>query len=104
MSELPTLGRYLDRVQQADPYRVGGRVAEVVGFRDSRTLLMPLGSMEGIRPGASIVASGRPLMAPAGAGLLGRVIDGLGRPIDGKGPLGPEVSLVSVDGRPPSPL
>jgi flagellum-specific ATP synthase len=137
MPETPTLGRYLDRVRTADPYSVGGRVAEVVGlvieaigpeaevgeictiqpsrngepvhaqvvgFRDNRTLLMPLGSMEGIRPGAEIVASGRPLLAPAGSGLLGRVIDGLGRPIDGKGPLGPDVSLVSVDGRPPSPL
>lgn len=60
--------------------------AEVVGFRDQRTLVMPLASLEGIRPGMEVVADGSTLTAPVGPGLLGRVLDGLGNPIDGKGP------------------
>ncbi len=66
-----------------------GRVihAEVVGFRDRRILLMPLGVMEGIRPGTPVVAAGSSFSVPVGDELLGRVIDGLGRPIDGKGPI-----------------
>ena len=68
----------------------GGRLicrAEVVGFRKDRTLLMPLGPIEGIHPGMAVAATGRPLSVQAGDGLLGRVLDGLGNPIDGKGPL-----------------
>ncbi len=60
--------------------------------------------MQGIRPGAEVVATGRALMAPVGEGLLGRVLDGLGRPIDGKGPLPPGMRFEPVEGRPPSPL
>ncbi|MBN1128915.1 MAG: FliI/YscN family ATPase [Chitinispirillaceae bacterium] len=61
--------------------------AEVVGFRGERTLLMPLGPIEGIHPGLTVVSTKRPLMAGVGDHLLGRIIDGLGNPIDGKGPL-----------------
>jgi flagellum-specific ATP synthase len=57
--------------------------AEVVGFRAGRTLLMPLGEMQGIAPGGTVTATGRPATVPVGDELLGRVIDGLGRPIDG---------------------
>lgn len=60
---------------------------EVVGFRDGRLLSVPLGDTVGIRPGDRIVARGGVLSLPAGEGLLGRVIDGLGRPLDGLGPL-----------------
>jgi FliI/YscN family ATPase len=60
---------------------------EVVGFRDGRVLLVPLGDTAGIRPGDRIVARGGVLSMPVGPTLLGRVIDGLGRPIDGRGPL-----------------
>jgi FliI/YscN family ATPase len=60
---------------------------EVVGFRDGRLLTVPLGETAGIRPGDRIVARGGILSIPVGDRLLGRVIDGLGRPIDGKGPL-----------------
>src|SRR5215212_8738541 len=56
--------------------------AEVVGFRDSRTLLMPLGEMEGIAPGRAATATGRQFEVPVGNDLLGRVIDGLGHPLD----------------------
>jgi flagellum-specific ATP synthase len=59
--------------------------AEVVGFRETRTLIMPLGPLEGIRPGMSVVAKGDTLSAPVGQELLGRVIDGMGNPMDGLG-------------------
>lgn len=65
-----------------------GRVlAEVVGFRGDRLLLMPLGEMRGIGPTSRLVMTGRQASVPVGAGLLGRVLDGLGRPIDGGGPI-----------------
>jgi len=69
--------------------RIGVEVgrAEVVGFRGSRTLLMPLGTVEGITPGFTVITTKHPLMVPTGEKLLGRILDGLGRPMDGKGPL-----------------
>jgi flagellum-specific ATP synthase len=62
--------------------------AEVVGFKENRTLIMPLGPMEGISPGMIVETMGETLSAPVGESLLGRVIDGLGNPMDGLGPLG----------------
>ncbi len=62
-----------------------GRVpiqAEVVGFRDGRTLLMPLGELHGIGPGTRVLATGAPFRVAVGPGLLGRVVDGLGVPLD----------------------
>ena len=59
--------------------------AEVVGFREQRILLMPLGEMQHLRPGSEVVASSFGAQVPVGRGLLGRTIDGLGRPIDGRG-------------------
>ena len=56
--------------------------AEVVGFRKRRTLLMPLGELHGIGPGNVVTATGEPVRVPVGDELLGRVLDGLGRPID----------------------
>jgi flagellum-specific ATP synthase len=65
-----------------------GRVlAEVVGFRGERLLLMPLGEMRGIGPTSRLVMTGRQASVPVGTGLLGRVLDGLGTPIDGRGPI-----------------
>jgi flagellum-specific ATP synthase len=61
--------------------------AEVVGFRENRVLLMPLGIMEGIKPGSEIVATRSTHHVEVGEGLLGRVLDGLGNPLDGKGPI-----------------
>ncbi len=58
--------------------------AEVVGFRDDRVLLMPLGNAEGIGMGCRIRPTGRGSIAAVGDGLLGRVLDGLGRPLDGR--------------------
>jgi len=77
--------------------------AEVVGFKDGRTLLMPLGEMGGIAPGSVVVPTHRPLLAPVGGGLLGRVIDSLGEPIDGKGPIEAQ-SFRPVTAAPPNPL
>jgi flagellum-specific ATP synthase len=61
--------------------------AEVVGFKANKILLMPLGDMEGLRPGATVMNSGAQIQVKVGSELLGRVLDGLGRPIDGLGPL-----------------
>lgn len=62
---------------------------EVVGFREGYLQSVPLGSTEGIRPGDRIVARRGRGMAVVGPGMLGRVIDGLGVPLDGLGPLAP---------------
>lgn len=133
------LGAARERLRALDPYRLNGRVseliglvvesrgpeasvgerceillpghragraplqAEVVGFREGRTLLMPLGDAAGIGPGQTVVATGGALRVDLGQGLLGRVLDGLGRPIDG----GPAVSVESrrpIDAPPPDLL
>jgi flagellum-specific ATP synthase len=60
-------------------------LAEVVGFRGEHTLLMPLGELRGVGPGSRVVALHKEAHYSIGEGLLGRVIDGLGRPIDGGG-------------------
>ncbi|GMV22910.1 MAG: ATP synthase [Acidimicrobiia bacterium] len=68
--------------------REGRRVpAEVVGFRSGTLISVPLGDTAGICPGDRLVARGSTLTVPAGPALLGRVIDGLGHPIDGAGPI-----------------
>ncbi|MEA4900839.1 flagellar protein export ATPase FliI [Desulfitobacterium sp.] len=56
--------------------------AEVVGFRNSTTLLMPLAELEGIAPGDRVVPQHHKLMVGVGKGLLGRILDGLGHPLD----------------------
>lgn len=61
--------------------------AEVVGFRDNRILLMPLGPISGITPGAIVTSTSEQLRVPVGPELIGRIIGGLGQPIDGKGML-----------------
>ncbi len=77
--------------------------AEVVGFRAGRTLLMALGDAAGIGPGARVTATGRPLRVEVSDGLLGRALDGLGRPIDGLGPL-PAKRTRPAQVSPPDPL
>ncbi len=61
--------------------------AEVVGFRDDRLLLMPLGPITGITPGAIVTSTSERLRIPVGRELIGRVLGGFGLPIDGKGAL-----------------
>ncbi len=77
--------------------------AEIVGFVGDRVLLMPLDSVTGISPGSRVRRSSRPLSVPVGPELLGRVLDGLGNPIDGKGPLHCETHQ-SVLNIPPNPM
>ncbi len=62
-------------------------MAEVVGFKDNKILLMPLGNMEGVGPGSTVEAMGKPLEVKVSNSLLGRVLNGLGEPMDGKGPI-----------------
>ena len=61
--------------------------AEVIGFRNGRTLMMLLGDTVMLRPGARVRPEGRPGMLPVGAAFLGRAVDGEGQPIDGLGPI-----------------
>ncbi len=77
--------------------------AEVVATATGTARCMPLDSAEGLRAGTPVRPVGDALRVPAGRGLLGRVLDGLGRPIDGKGPLRTE-TWVQVDHAAPHPL
>jgi len=81
----------------------GSTLAEVVGFRNHHVLLMPLGEVRGIHPGSEVIALGSPLKVPVGNGLMGRVIDSLGQPLDGLGPLAAQQHL-SANFLPPHPL
>ena len=71
--------------------------AEVIGFKEDKILLMPLGDMMGIGPGSKIVAKGRQRYIRVGTGLLGRVLDGLGNPIDGGGALAGQLYPISIE-------
>ena len=79
--------------------------AEVVGFSKQAALLTPLGELYGISSTTEVVPTGKSLMVPVGPGLLGRVLDGSGSPIDSekKGPLQPE-TYYPVYADPPNPL
>ena len=77
--------------------------AEVVGFRAERTLLMPLGTIEGVRPGNTVVATKKPLMVGVGDELLGRVLNGIGQEMDSKGALN-TLSERSIFSEIPDPL
>ena len=81
----------------------GSTLAEVVGFRNNHVLLMPLGETHGIHPGSEVISLGRPLQAPVGDGLMGRVIDGLGQPLDDRGPIEAQ-HTVALNLLPPHPL
>jgi len=77
--------------------------AEVVGFRENKVLLMPLGEMSGIGPGSTVISTNTCLSVGVGSGLVGRVLDGMGNPIDDKGPLKIEKKY-PVECAPPHPL
>jgi len=78
-------------------------LVEVVGFKDNRILLMPLDDMEGIGPGSHVESIGHPLQVSVSEKLLGRVLDGLGKPIDGLGPLYTN-ELYNIENGAPDPL
>lgn len=77
---------------------------EIVGFRRGAVLLMPLIHTEGIRQGSEVIPTGMPLSVPAGEELLGRLLDGLGNPIDDKGELPPGITRVPINREPPNPF
>lgn len=77
--------------------------AEVVGFKEKKILLMPIGELDRICPGTKVTASGSPLVIKVGMDLMGRVIGGLGEPIDGKDPIKAE-EYRSIYNSPPDPL
>ena len=77
--------------------------AEVVGFREHRVLLMPLGETVGLHVGCEVVAAARPPLPAIGPEMLGRVLDALGRPFDGRGLLTLD-RTASFSSTPPHPL
>jgi len=78
--------------------------SEVVGFRDNNTLLMPLGELRGIYPGCVVVPGGNSHTVRVGPHLLGRIVDGLGIPIDWEEPQWDMGDEMVVDSAPPNPL
>jgi flagellum-specific ATP synthase len=79
-------------------------LAEVVAVSRDRLTCMPLGDLGGVHAGARVRATGMPLQVPVGEALLGRVLDGLGRPVDGRGPLGGGISWVDLASETPHAL
>lgn len=136
IEEIDILTKYRQQIEDVDPLRPMGRVAqvtgmsiisegppevrigdlcrieivesesylncEVVGFRGHNIVLMPLGPLLGVRPSSTVLSTGRPLSMPVSDTLLGRIVDGNGRPLDGKSPvLGGKMRTVDHD--PPGP-
>ncbi len=94
------------RIGEAVEISTPGRpplLAEVVGLREDRAVLLPLGDPAGVGLDGEVVGTGRPLAIRAGEALLGRVLDGLGQPIDG-GPLPSGLEEWPVDRTAPPPL
>ena len=82
----------------------GNRIeAEVVGFSGDKTILMPAGDIRGLTPNARVIPARQVCEAVVGDGLLGRVVDASGRPLDGKGPVNTD-TRVPLTGRMINPL
>jgi flagellum-specific ATP synthase len=81
----------------------GDLIAEIVGFSQDRTFLMPEQSLQGVLPGARVVPLSTKASLPFSMDLLGRVIDGVGKPLDGKGPIKADGEYV-YHGKPINPL
>lgn len=77
--------------------------AEVVGFSGDRTYLMPIGSIQGLLPNSRVIPGEHTYEVPVGGGLIGRVVDGTGCPIDGLGPISAD-SRISLNGKIINPL
>ncbi|APP75188.1 type III secretion system ATPase SctN [Xanthomonas vesicatoria] len=77
--------------------------AEVVGFSRTLALLAPFGELVGLSRETRVIGSGRPLAVPVGSALLGRVLDGLGEPADGQGPVDCE-EWVQIQAQAPDPM
>lgn len=76
---------------------------EVVGFSDNKLVLMPLGHVNGIAQGCTVVATNHTFRVPVAEELVGRILDGLGQPIDNNGPVTP-TEYYGIDNDPPDPL
>jgi FliI/YscN family ATPase len=101
--EVSSLEVAVGEVCRIEPDDHHGVLAQVVGFHERGVLLMPLGDPAGIHPGALVVRLARALYAETGEGLIGRVLDGLGQPIDSAGPIG-VVKRRPLLAAPPDPL
>jgi len=77
--------------------------AEVVGFRDNRVVIMPLGELRGVKPGSRVIYKTSRASVPVGHAFLGRVIDGSGYPLDGKGAILPDADY-PIYGRQLNPM
>lgn len=85
------------------PHQAQGLKAEVVGFRGSEVILMPLGDINDVAMGAEVVSTGKSLSVSVGENLLGRVLNGLGEPIDSLGTL-EAAAQYDVMSSPPDPM
>ena len=81
----------------------GDLLAEVIGFAQDITFLMPEESLQGVMPGARVLPLSSKAQLPLSMALLGRVIDGVGKPLDGKGPIKVKDTYV-YDNKPINPL
>ena len=77
--------------------------AEIVGFKGNKILMMPFEEIMGISPGSPVSVNPQPMNIPVGNQLLGRILDGMGNPIDGKGPI-TGTQFQPVYNVPPDPL
>ena len=77
--------------------------AEVVGFREGKVMLMPVGEMQGVGPGCTVIAAQKTLRVKVGKELLGRILDGLGNPMDGLSPIESKTEY-PLQAPPPPPL
>ncbi|MFB2559871.1 FliI/YscN family ATPase [Sphingobium sp. sgz301303] len=90
--------------QLRDPASSRSVLAEVIGFAGDEVILAPIGDLDGMSAQTQVRASGRSLTIPAGDGLLGRVMDPLGRLVDDGPPLGADTAYRPVQADPPHPL
>ncbi len=94
----PAIGEVCEIFSQEGEHKI---LAEVLGFRNETTILMPLGELKGARPGSQVLPLGKPLTVKVGEGLLGKVLNGLGQPYDHSTSMDQEYPL---DNLPPNPL
>lgn len=87
-----------------DPARAWSLRAEVVGIDGGDVLLTPIGSLRGLVAGAEVLPTGEMIDAPVGPALLGRVLDGTGEPVDGRGPLPFGTPRRPLHAAPPEPM
>ncbi len=101
--ECAGIERLLSVGARVSVYASNGKIlpAEVVGFRDGRTLLMPFASIEGVGIGAKVVLEENASVCYPCEGWLGRVINAMGEPVDGKGPLPRGTKAYQIRAEPP---